>query len=104
MDMNGFALGALFLQPVKSQIRNTLRYDQTSLAETSPNSTECVFFYGRITDCKGICFLYKITIAMLVYTRAKDNYIQYSCSHLRWAGFVKPLRYISEEESRVLIP
>ena len=41
---------------------------------------------------------------MLVYTRAKDNYIQYSCSHLRWAGFVKPLRYISEEESRVLIP
>ena len=47
MDMNGFALGALFLQPVKSQIRNTLRYDQTSLAETSPNSTECVFFFLR---------------------------------------------------------
>ena len=57
MDMNGFALGALFLQPVKSQIRNTLRYDQTSLAETSPNSTECVFFTGESLIVKVYFFI-----------------------------------------------
>ena len=61
MDMNGFALGALFLQPVKSQIRNTLRYDQTSLAETSPNSTECVFFFtGESLIVKVYVFYIKL--------------------------------------------
>ena len=73
MDMNGFALGPLFLQPVKSQIRNTLRYDQTSLAETSPNSMECFFNTGE-SLIVNVDFLYKITVTMLVYRRAKDNY------------------------------